>query len=433
MSTFNFQESVNYLVACMAAPDVYPPLLLEGDMGRGKSAVPKVAADIIAAKHGARCHVIDLRLAHCDAGDIKGMPERGNGYTFYEKGTWFPMHVEDRAALKKVIESLGRKMMETGMEEDFFYLFLDELNRAPRDVQQAVFQLVYDRKLDDVRLSDRTVVVSAINDNSDLYQTTRMDPALLNRFAVVQFKPSDKEWLSFLEGLEGGGKGGYHQVHSAIRMFLSNRNEYIDPSPEHIEKCTDKNTQTFSRRSWTRLGAVMIKEEAARGKPVTEWDDGWLIRIAGAIVGIEAAQLFCNFVENEYQVLNPHDLVFKYTKDASKRVLKGRPDELASVVDEVVKILAKEVFSKPGAFTLTIQQNLFCFLTDLPDEIAQKLSQSLSRDNSVPNKDYLAFTRNKDLKPTTRLLGKDNDGKVMMKKYDTPLQRITDIMQAGRK
>ena len=204
MSSMNFKETTDYILDSFEDPSAFPPLLLMGDQGIGKSATAREAAKIMRSR-GKKCRVIDLRLAHCDAGDIKGMPERGNGHVFYEKGDWFPIHVEDRQKLKAMLESIGRKYIETTSDDEYVILFLDEINRAPRDVQQATFQLIYDRELDGIRLTDKCVIMSAINDNSDLYQTTRMDPALLDRFFMVKFMPSPDEWLSFLKGLVDGG------------------------------------------------------------------------------------------------------------------------------------------------------------------------------------------------------------------------------------
>jgi hypothetical protein len=416
MSSFNFQEAVDYLVDSMEAPNLYPALLLMGNMGLGKSAVPRVAANIIAERKKAKCHVVDMRLAHCDNGDIKGMPEKGNGYTFYEKGTWFPMHAEDRESLRKSLESLNRVMMSTGMENDYFFIFLDEMNRAPRDVQQAVFQLVYDRSLDEVRLSDRAVVLSAINDNSDLYQTTRVDAALIDRFAAVEFKPSPAEWMDYLASREIT-----QEVHEAIRAFLMAHDRYIDPSPEEISKSTETNRKTYSRRSWTRLGEVLAHQQKLKEEEITEWSESKLARLAASIVGDDAGLKFTRFVADDYQTLSPKEVFNNYSDAISKRIVTARPDALAALADEVCKLLAEAAASEKG-FTKAQQKNMFRLCVDMPDEIAKKFIESAKGVKGI-----LAWMKKDDLGPYMRTVGKQSDGSLVVKTFKTPMERFTDI------
>lgn len=422
MSSMNFAEAVEYVMDSFDAPDVFAPILLQGDMGIGKSAVAFVASNLLAAKTGKKVRVVDLRLAHCDAGDIKGMPERGNGYVFYEKGNWFPMHAEDREQLKAVLASLGRPMaVLPGQEEELVILFLDEINRAPRDVQQAVFQLVYDRRLDDVRVSDNCVIMSAMNDNSDLYQTTRMDPALIDRFFVVKFKPSDAEWLNFFEG-----EIREQRAHDAVVRFLRSNSTYIDPSSEAIEASTDTNQKTFSRRSWFRLARMLKKREVLKEMDITEWDSGYLMRYASSMVGVEAGTKFTRYVESSYQSLSPKEVLFKYSDTLSKRVLQARPDELAALVDEISRIFLDLPMEER---TDKVQSNVFRLMVDFPDEIAKKFADCL---NAGGKSRFLAtMLKREDLGSYRRVLGKNSEGKNEVKVYATAMQRFTDVHMQG--
>ena len=246
MSSMNFTEATEYVVDSFFAPSIFKPILLMGNQGIGKSAVAKVAAEIMRAT-GKKVRIVDKRLASCDAGDIMGIPYNDGGVMRYAKGSWFPAEVitDVKATVKKALATIGADISSNDPDE-YVILFLDEVNRAPRDVQQAVFQLVYDRCLDDLLMSSRCVVMSAMNDNSDLYQTVRMDPAFLDRFFMAQFKPSDTEWLSFMDIETAAGRG-----HNAVSAFLKGHPTYVDPSNQMIEESTEKNPKTFSRRSWS--------------------------------------------------------------------------------------------------------------------------------------------------------------------------------------
>lgn len=417
MSSFNMNESVQYVST--SDPLVCPPLLLMGDMGIGKSAVPKIAAEIISARTGKPCKVIDIRLATCDAGDIKGMPKVDGAVMSFAKPSWTPFH-EDYV---KTMAELGQAVNGLGPDE-WCILMFDELNRAPRDSQQAVFQMIYDRTNDDVKLSDRCIIMSAINDNSDVYQTTRLDPALIDRFFVVKFAPTDSEWLSYMgERVRSG------QVHPAIPAFLASNPTYIDPTSELIEKSTDTNTKVYSRRSWTRLGELLVHYESkVMLKGIVDWDRAFIARLASGMVGDEAGLKFGRFVENDYQTLSPKDVVYKYDKSMSARIRKGRPDELAALVDEVAKIIGG-LTSDEKEWTNKVQGNLFWLYSDLPDEIAKKFSEVWQGMNQKvkTSPSLLTWMRRSDWGKAFKGITRYDDDGTAQKIYMKPLDRHSDI------
>jgi hypothetical protein len=408
----NFKEAVGYVLDSFSDPAAFPPMLLMGDQGIGKSAVARAACNTLLSR-GHKCRVVDLRLAHCDAGDIKGMPVAGNGHVFYGKGDWFPIHVQDRQKLKDTLEALGRKYVENSDDDEYVILFLDELNRAPRDVQQATFQLIYDRELDGVRLSERCVVMSAINDNSDLYQTTRMDPALLDRFFMVKFMPSPEEFLGHLKDLVSAGR-----AHQAVMAFLRAHPNYIDPTRAAISKSTDENTKTYSRRSWVRLAVMLQKRETLHASPASSWGE-FLGRFASCQVGFEAGLKFARYVESSYETLSAAAVLKIYDESMSHRIRNGRVDELAALVDDVTDILAKE-----GANALRapsgIPVNLFRLMVDLPDEITKKLSMSLNAKLGARFPEYL---KRKDLGTF------DREGN----QFSSPMERYASLHLVARK
>lgn len=422
--SFNFTEATQYLVESVYKKAdgqfgiCQPPMMMLGDLGIGKSSVPRVAAKRLEALFGETVGFMDLRLAHCDAGDIKGMPERGNGYTFYEKPDWFPIHVDDRKHLKEVLASIGKTMADTRTPR-LGILFLDELNRAPRDVQQAVFQLVLDRHIDGTRLEDGWIIVSAINDNSDLYQTTKVDPALINRFFWMPFKPSDAEYYTFLDEECVAGR-----AHEAVSRFLKTQPSYIDPSAELIEKATEKNVQVYSRRSWHKLAAALAHLEVARENKLTDWNPNYLRNYASGYVGEEAGLKFARFVETDYKSLSPKDIVKDYTEQLSASVRKARVDEQSNLVDEVLKIVGPMDAKKFNAKT---QKNIFNFLVDLPDELAKKFYDGWTKPPYNATTLVLAFNKKTDWGEGFEGFVKyDSDGKALVK-YMTPQQRHVDL------
>ena len=61
---------------------------------------------------------------------------------------------------------------------------------------QCAFQLVLDRELNGHKLHPDTRVFCAINATSD-YQVNEIDPALLDRFWVIDLEPDTEDWIKW--------------------------------------------------------------------------------------------------------------------------------------------------------------------------------------------------------------------------------------------
>jgi len=88
-------------------------------------------------------------------------------------------------------------------------IFLDELNRSSRDVRQAVFQLVYDRRIGNNQFDPQQVwVIGASNPSTASYEVDEFDMALMDRFVHIIMSPIDgsyqSEWSEYMNSVEGG-------------------------------------------------------------------------------------------------------------------------------------------------------------------------------------------------------------------------------------
>ena len=119
-----------------------------------------------------------------DPGDIIGLPSKveakdANGnvtaQTDFTPPYWFPID--------------GKPIV----------LFLDELNRARPEILQTVMDLTLNRKLAGKVLPEGSRVIAAVNDG-DEYQLTDLDPALVSRFNIYEFRPTVEEWLNWAVG-----------------------------------------------------------------------------------------------------------------------------------------------------------------------------------------------------------------------------------------
>ena len=158
-----------------------------------------------------------------DPGDLLGLPHKDEetGRTTFMPPYWFPMD--------------GKPIV----------LFLDELNRARPEILQTVMDLVLNRKLAGRPLPDGSRIISACNDG-DEYQLTDLDPALVSRFNIYQFRPSEWEWLQWAENVG---------LDRRVIQFISSNPDMLDDKNDKgdnagLEKSPD-------RRAWEKVARLI--------------------------------------------------------------------------------------------------------------------------------------------------------------------------------
>ena len=142
------------------------PAIIWGDAGVGKSDIVKQVGE----KQGVP--VVDLRLATQEVGDLIGIPyhDPATGRTKWGKPSWW-------------------------LDAPEWLLFLDEVNRAPKEVVQAIFQLVLDRRLSTHELPSGVRIVAACNPPEGDYVTDALDPALNSRFVHIRLDANAEQWI----------------------------------------------------------------------------------------------------------------------------------------------------------------------------------------------------------------------------------------------
>jgi hypothetical protein len=322
-------------------------LMLVGKHGIGKS-------EIITSyfmKNGQK--VITLFLGQMsDPGDLIGLPskDRLNEKTEFLPPYWFPTD--------------GQPIV----------LFLDELNRARPEVLQTIMDLTLNRKLAGKALPKGSRVISAINEGEE-YQLTDLDPALLSRFNVYNFRPSTEEWLLWATE---------HQVDERILTFIQNESSYLDgidaQGNSDIEKTPD-------RRSWTRVSGVIqgIKTLSPFHKKV----------IAG-MVGMNAAnKFFASLAQNKS--ISGKDLLGDYAK-YQPQVEKMELHQLSVLNESIFRYIETDGYQLKNKVKLL--KNLSAYFNDFEssgnsEAIAHFVS--LFSSNNYPRTIVLVLTETPDL------------------------------------
>jgi len=228
-------------------------LMIWGDRGIGKSGIVRQVGEELGWP------VIDLRLATQEVADLIGIPYEKDGTTRWAKPEWFPTE-----------------------EQPHGILFLDEINRAQRDVVQAVFQLVLDHKLHTHVLPQGWTVVAAGNYFGS-YDVREMDEAMMSRFGHIDVETSSNAVTAF--GIE-------HAWNAKITDFLQSNQSYVMQISAETE--SQKYTPQPDPRRWEMVNQFMEK-----GYPTFVGDNDriqHLLRVAlTGLIGDAAAMAFMTF------------------------------------------------------------------------------------------------------------------------------------------
>ena len=251
--------------------------------------------------------VVTLFLGQmADPGDIIGLPSKvekldvdGNvtSQTDFTPPYWFPVD--------------GKPIV----------LFLDELNRARPEILQTVMDLTLNRKLAGKALPEGSYVISAVNDG-DEYQLTDLDPALVSRFNIYEFRPTVEEWLNW------AAKQG---VDERVINFIQESPTWLDGDSgdyRGLEKSAD-------RRAWKKVSDIMLKVDTI--KDIHK-------RIIAGIVGPSAAAAFIRSAQ-QHNAITGKDLLLKYEK-TMKTVEKYQLHEFAILNESVFRFLDSTKFNE---------------------------------------------------------------------------------------
>lgn len=293
-----------------------------GHRGAGKSSIVKQTA--IDNFMG----MVDLRCSQLESSDLRGLPKAGgDGRTHYLPPAEMPVgdmsdveilvelykaigQIDDDSVLAAMIkdqdegtESVLRERIQAKLENASYQaqrqyqkkmkelqprfergiLFLDEVNRAQDDVQQAVFELVLDKSVGQYVLPPGWQVVAAGNFMEGYMVNGFNDPAFLDRFCHITLSTGEstlEEWVRYM-----ADKHGEHA--SNIIEFASHNVDHLDGK---VEGELGFSVQP-SRRSWemvANLDSIFASDPEA-------YDNSSRVECLAGLVGRELAISFSRY------------------------------------------------------------------------------------------------------------------------------------------
>ena len=287
------------LESLLAATPASQNIMLTGKHGIGKS---QILEKFFTAR-GERVVILFLGQMS-DPGDLIGLPrlDETTGKTLFMPPYWFPTD---------------------GMP---VVLFLDELNRARPEVLQTIMDLTLNRMLAGRKLPEGSRVISAVNDGEE-YQLTDLDPALVSRFNIYEFKPTVQEWLLW------ASKAG---VDNRVINFISENPEMLDGAAftredQGLEKSPD-------RRGWERVSKVLQTNEVT---PL-------LKTVIAGIVGMPAASKFFAVINQKHLPSAKEILLGDFAKQKTA-LKKCITPELASVNESIFRFIETNGYDEKDA------------------------------------------------------------------------------------
>lgn len=308
-------------------------ILLVGNHGVGKDGIIQTAARI------KRVPLVDIRLSQNDVGDVKGLPYLVKGRTMFAPPDWMPFEDDVAVGPEELVDRISSAAERAKCPEG--YLHFNEINRATRETQQCVFEVILDRTMGTRALRKGWHIVSAVN-GDDHYQVTCMDVAFKSRFFLINFKPTVEEWLTW--AIENG-------IHPVIIGLIQKHPELLDPTEELLTRAeTETTLQVQNRRAWHMFSDCIKEREdyAAKGEvpmPISKDQDAlnWLLLVGYGYVGPIASTELMNFVAHDYEALSGDIILNKWGRDVATKVstivAAGRMIELSRYNEMIVTVI----------------------------------------------------------------------------------------------
>lgn len=269
---------------------------LVGESGVGKSDFFKQFAD----EH--KVPIVDIRLPYFEPPDLLGLPEI----------------IEDPSRHKDASGRIDRVSIYT--RPDFFplkekcILFFDEWTLARSDLKHAFYQIVLDKQIHLRKFPKKTWIVGGTNPIGPNYVGMQsVNKALLDRWVILEFKPTKKEWLNWAYKNELDEE--MLQVLEKDKSLIDS----IDSSKDH-----DWFEKQPTRRSWAKFS--ILKQEL--GAATSKKDADLLMELAKGCIGSKSAARYMALRRELEMPVSGEDVVFNLTDELRKKLAQQREGKM---------------------------------------------------------------------------------------------------------
>lgn len=320
MQIKQLKQSLPYLLKSGLVP------LIIGRHGIGKSQTIKQ----FCVENG--YNMVDVRLGQMsDAGDILGLPD----------------FIRDDSGQAQATKFMRPSWLPTKPRT---IIFLDEVNRAHKDIMQAIFQLVLDKKVHEYNLPEECYVIAAANPNTEEYDTYDFiftEQALVDRFVHIKLEPSVDEFLDYASD---------KKMTPSLLAFLREHGN------KHIHTYVDKFSLDYIKSSNRSLIAADTLEKTGMPEELLK---ECLFGILGTETTLQYMEhrknnmnkIAASDVLNNFAKVKPIVTKFSSTDENRNDVLKVTCDELKDLLKDLEKLETAQV-ANVKEFYATIPKDL---------------------------------------------------------------------------
>lgn len=299
-------------------------VLLEGPAGVGKTEIVQE----VARENKLECLVLNLSIL--EPTDLTGLPVTVGGKTQYAQPVLLPSAKEG-------------------------VLFVDEINRSDKSMQNPLLQLITLKRLNNYVLPAGQRIIAACNpDQDDAYHTQELDLALKSRFVRVRVEPDERLWADWAR------KNGVH--HFVV--------EFVRATPKLFD------SEYSNPRAWFCISKALQQYEAGMCPY-----EVFQLTVQGR-VGATLSKAFLQMLRKPHAVLppKPEEVLRNYRRVRGRvkaLAQAGQTSQLHSLTCQVLALLQDpDCESKVRASTKALG-NLRALRSDLPAEYRRKIDQHL--------------------------------------------------------
>lgn len=279
-----------------------------------------------------------VNLGNQDVGDLVGLPD----FETDEEG--------NKLTTNFMIPQWIRDLDEFAIEnpDKYAIVFFDEVNRARRDVLQAIFSLVLEKRIHTHQLAKNVRVMFAMNPNDENYVVTDLaDNALLDRMCFLKVTPSKKEFFNYAEA---------NNVESDLLGFFKEQEDLLD----NFENTFSYDVVKPSRRS-VFAADRLIKSGIS---------DELLEQVLPGLFGLKVSVAFGQYKKSAKKPIKLDIVLNKFTKKVEEElksyVENNRTDLLKATCDELITACQTDDFK----LTENQKENVGKFMLLLPKEVS---------------------------------------------------------------
>lgn len=265
-------------------------------------------------------------------------------------------------------------------------IFLDEINRATKDILQPIFELILEKKisLNGYCLPEESRIITAMNPPTEDYDVTLFeDSAFWDRFCHINFENTHEDWQNYIKNKYGNTT--YANFIKLNQSSLTTQLSVFDVS-------------TLAKPS-KRSGEFVVQLEIAAKK--RELNDNILYELIEGLVGRDNSIAYKKYVKENCVPISFNNFKKDYSLVKDK-IQKAVEDDRIDVLDKLSGEIIDYYKKRKDPVTENMASSLVSYIVDLPVNmghyLARKLAVTQNEDGTcmfsktVGDNDYGVFT-----------------------------------------